>query len=61
MNGPTIAALCTGIVGIIGAVTSLIVAIKAHGKATQAQAAAHIHMDVLHDDIARLSDPEPEA
>lgn len=47
MSAALISALATGIAGIIGAITALIVAIKANGKATSA--------------IASKSSQKPEA
>lgn len=37
MDSATITALCTGIVGILGAITSMIIAVKAHARATTAR------------------------
>jgi hypothetical protein len=43
MNAATITALSTGIPAIIGAITALVVALKAHSKAADAKAAVEAH------------------
>jgi hypothetical protein len=50
MTAGTITAACTGIVSVVGAVTALVVALKAKGNATAAQqsaTAAHARIDAL--------------
>lgn len=42
MDAATITAISTAIVAILGAIGSLIVAIRAHGKAVTAQQAANV-------------------
>jgi hypothetical protein len=48
MNAATITALCTGIPAVLGAVTALIIALKAHGAATTASRAVADHERAVH-------------
>jgi hypothetical protein len=50
VSAASITAVCTGIAGIIGAITALVVALKAKGTATVAKTsavAAHARIDAL--------------
>jgi hypothetical protein len=45
VNAAEVTAIILGVPSILGAVTALIIAIKAHGKAAAAQAAVTAHVE----------------
>jgi hypothetical protein len=59
MSTATITALITGIPAILGAITALIIALKAHGHATSAQATANHAVGDAHAITAALFGPAP--